>query len=41
MPNIVTIMGYKVYFWMNENGEPIHVHVSKGKHSKYVRGESI
>ena len=42
MPNIVTIMGYKIYFWMNEeNGEPIHVHVSKGKPSKYVRGESI
>ena len=34
MPNIVTIMGYKVYFWMNENGEPIHVHVSKGKPSQ-------
>lgn len=23
--------GYKVYFWSNENNEPIHVHISKGK----------
>ena len=22
-------IGYKIYFWSNENGEPIHVHVSK------------
>ncbi|MDD7740505.1 MAG: DUF4160 domain-containing protein [Fusicatenibacter sp.] len=25
------VSGYTVYFWSNENGEPIHVHVSKGK----------
>lgn len=25
------VSGYKVYFWSNENNEPIHVHVSKGK----------
>lgn len=24
------VIGYKIYFWANENGEPIHVHVSKG-----------
>lgn len=23
--------GYSVYFWSNENNEPIHVHISKGK----------
>ncbi len=23
--------GYSIYFWSNENDEPIHVHVSKGK----------
>lgn len=23
--------GYKIYFWTNENDEPIHVHISKGK----------
>ena len=22
--------GYKIYFWSNENDEPIHVHISKG-----------
>ena len=24
------VIGYKFYFWSNENGEPIHVHISKG-----------
>jgi hypothetical protein len=28
---ILDYMGYKFYFWSNENDEPIHVHVSKGK----------
>ena len=27
----VTVSGYTVYFWSNENNEPIHVHVTKGK----------
>ena len=31
MPNLFTVSGYKIYFWANENGEPIHVHISKGK----------
>ena len=31
MPNLFIVSGYKVYFWSNENQEPIHVHVSKGK----------
>ena len=22
--------GYRIYFWSNENDEPIHVHISKG-----------
>lgn len=25
------VSGYTVYFWSNENDEPIHVHVAKGK----------
>lgn len=29
MPSLFNIFGYKVYFWTNENGEPIHVHVCK------------
>lgn len=33
MPSLFTVSGYKVYFWANEMGEPIHVHVSKGKPS--------
>ena len=25
------VIGYKIYFWSNENNEPIHVHISKGR----------
>ena len=31
MPKLFMVSGYTVYFWSNGNGEPIHVHVSKGK----------
>ena len=27
------VIGYKIYFWTNENDEPIHVHISKGNPS--------
>ncbi|MCC8127501.1 MAG: DUF4160 domain-containing protein [Clostridiales bacterium] len=30
LPNLFTVSGYKIYFWSNENTEPIHVHISKG-----------
>lgn len=33
MPNLFTVSGYKIYFWSNEDGEPIHIHISKGKPS--------
>ena len=33
MPNLFIVSGYKIYFWANENDEPIHVHISKGKPS--------
>ena len=33
MPSLYNVFGYKIYFWMNENNEPIHVHVCKGKPS--------
>lgn len=33
MPNLYTFDGYRIYFWANENDEPIHVHISKGKPS--------
>lgn len=29
MPNLFECLGYKIYFWSNENFEPIHVHISK------------
>ena len=27
----MNVTGYKIYFWSNENDEPIHVHISKGE----------
>ena len=34
LPSIFDFLGYKIYFWSNENNEPIHVHVSKGKQTE-------
>ncbi|MBS4984786.1 DUF4160 domain-containing protein [Hungatella hathewayi] len=31
LPSLFIVSGYKVYFWSNENNEPIHVHIAKGK----------
>lgn len=31
LSKLFMVCGYTVYFWSNENGEPIHVHISKGK----------
>ena len=28
------LCGYKIYFWSNENNEPLHVHISKGMPTK-------
>lgn len=33
MPKILVIDGYQISIWSNENGEPIHVHISKKKPS--------
>lgn len=33
MPSLYSLMGYKIYFWLNENGEPVHVHICKGSPS--------
>ena len=34
LPKLFVVSGYIVYFWSNEEGEPIHVHVAKGKPSQ-------
>lgn len=34
MPQVFVILGYIVYFWSNENDEPIHVYVCKGSPQK-------
>ena len=31
LPNVLRIGNYYVYFWMNETGEPVHVHVNEGR----------
>lgn len=33
MPTYFNLMGYKIFIWANENGEPIHFHISKGSFS--------
>jgi len=33
LPSLFQIGGYKIYFWSNENNEPLHVHIVKGKPS--------
>lgn len=33
MPSLFRIGGYRIFFWSNENNEPVHVHVCKGKPS--------
>lgn len=35
MPSLFQVCGYNVYFWSNENNEPIHVHLGKGKPSPF------
>ena len=34
MPVYLRTGGYKIYFWSNENEEPIHFHATKGNPSK-------
>ncbi|MFI3231372.1 MAG: DUF4160 domain-containing protein [bacterium] len=31
MPKLYVINGYQISIWSNENGEPIHIHISKRK----------
>lgn len=33
MPTLFEIFGYRIFFWSNEAGEPIHVYVCRGKPS--------
>ena len=30
MPSVLIVHGYRIYFWSNEQGEPVHVHMVKG-----------
>ena len=30
MPQFIRAAGYKIYFWSNENDEPIHFHATRG-----------
>ena len=31
MPSLFRIGRYVVYFWSNENNEPVHVHIGEGR----------
>lgn len=31
LPTLFEIYGYRIFFWSNENNEPVHVHVCKGQ----------
>jgi hypothetical protein len=36
MPTILVVNGWRIFFYMNENSEPIHVHCQKAeKECKY------
>lgn len=39
MPSIMTLFGYKIYFWSNEGEplEPVHVHISKNPHKSATK----
>lgn len=39
MPNFITVFGYHIYFWSNENKpiEPVHVHISKNPTSNATK----
>ena len=34
MPVYLRTSGYKIYFWSNEQGEPIHFHATKSDPDK-------
>lgn len=36
MPSLFTVSGYRFFFWSNEEGEPIHVHLTKGAPSPHA-----
>ena len=31
MPTVLVILGWRFYFFSNENNEPVHIHVSKAE----------
>ena len=33
MPVYIRTSGYKIYFWSNENDEPVHFHITNGNPS--------
>lgn len=33
MPRLFLFQGFAIFFWTGEDGEPVHVHVAKGRPS--------
>ncbi len=36
MPKVITVGSYIIYFWSNENGEPVHVHIAEKVPQEYA-----
>ena len=36
LPKILTVGSYIIYFWSNENGEPVHVHIAEKIPNEYA-----
>lgn len=39
IPSIISVLGYRIYFWTNEGDplEPVHVHISKTPHANATK----
>ena len=36
LPKILTVGSYIIYFWSNENNEPVHVHIAEKIPNEYA-----
>lgn len=36
MPTVLKLGSYVLFFWLNETGEPVHIHVARGRPSKHA-----
>jgi hypothetical protein len=36
LPKLFKLGKYNIFFWSNENNEPVHIHIAKGRAIKYA-----